>query len=153
MHIQTQHHYQASPAAVRAMLANPAFWESLADGCKGTATDNGVQVALSVPAPAQARRITGDTINADLEASWKPEGDGYAGPIILKAQGLPASFAGTTTISPDGDGSTVDYAGELSIRLPLVGPSLEKQAEPYLMRVINAQEAKGAEWLAAHPGE
>ena len=150
MHIQTQHHYQASPGAVRAMLANPAFWESLADGCKGTATDNGVQVALSVPAPAQARRITGDTIHATLDASWQPEGDGFTGPIKLHAKGLPASFVGTTAIRPDGDGSTVDYVGELAIKLPLVGPSLEKQAEPYLMRVINAQEAKGAAWLAAH---
>jgi len=152
MQINTQHHYTATPAAVHAMLADPAFWESLTDGCQGTTIDDGVQLALSVPAPHQARRVTGDTIHATLTATWQPTDDGFAGPIDLKVQGLPASFSGTSTVKPDGDGTTVDYTGELSIKLPIVGPSLEKQAEPYLMRVINAQQAKGADWLASHAG-
>jgi len=152
MHIQTKHHYDASPTAVRAMLADPAFWESLADGSQGTAIADGVQVALAVPAPSKARSITGDVIHAALEATWQPADNGYTGPISLTVKGLPASFTGTSTIKPDGDGSVVDYQGELDIKLPLVGPKLERQAEPYLMRVINAQESKGAAWLASHAG-
>jgi len=136
------------------MLADPGFWESLAGGyvqaCQATSTADGVAVALTVKAPAEAKRVTGDTIEATLAASWQADCESWAGPLTLRVKGLPASFDGSSTVSPDGDGTKVVYTGDLSIKLPLVGPSLEAKAAPFLMGVINAQEAAGARWLASH---
>lgn len=135
------------------MLANPQFWQSLAvgyvDHCAATPTADGVHVELSVKAPAEAKRIAGETLNATLEAVWKPAGDNdWRGPITIDVKGLPASFAGTSAITQDGGGTSVVYEGDLSIRLPLIGPRLEAKAAPYLMSVLDAQQAAGASWLA-----
>jgi len=153
MHINTQHHFDASPAAVRAMLMDPKFWQSLAVGhvnhCDAAQTADGVQVDLGVQAPAEAKRLTGETLNATLEAAWKPTGDNaWSGPVAIAVKGLPASFSGTSTITPDGEGTSVAYEGDLTIRLPLIGPSLEAKAAPYLLGVLDAQQAAGTLWLA-----
>jgi len=134
------------------MMTDPAFWESLTSGrvnnCRADATADGVQVALAVKAPVQARRFTGDTLDATLDASWTPTGDTWTGPMGMSVKGLPASFTGSSTISPDGDGTKVAYQGDLTIKIPLVGDKLEAKAAPFLMSVIDSQQAAGAAWLA-----
>ena len=157
MRIETRHHYDAPPGAVHAMLADPAFWASALGGqttaCQANAIAGGVRVTADLPAPAQMRRFTGDTMRITLEATWQPlaGGKGWSGPVSLQAGKLPAAFLGASAITADGSGSTVVYSGELSVRLPLVGKAIAEQAAPQLRAVIDAQQPLGARWLADHP--
>jgi len=156
MRIDTRHHYRAEPEAVHTMLTDPAFWQSLQDphvtSCEASPTADGVQVLLQVAAPAEAVRVTGPVIHATLQAGWERTKNGWAGPIGLTVKGLPASFKGTCTIEPAGAGTSVEYAGALVVRLPLVGAGIEAMAAPYLMSVIDAQQEAGDQWLTTHKG-
>lgn len=51
--------------------------------------------------------------------------------------GLPAKASLTETANENGaGGTTVDVAGELNIKIPLVGAKLEKQAAGYMERIV-----------------
>jgi len=154
MKIDNQLHFDATPAAVRAMLMDPGFWNQLAvgrvDHCDATPTADGVSVEIGVRSPSQVQVVAGDVMTATLTATWSPAGDGWAGPVTIDVKGLPAAFNGTSSLNAAGDGTTVVYQGDLTIRIPLVGASLEKKTAPYLLSVLDAQQAVGTRWLAEH---
>jgi len=154
MKIDNQLHFDATPAAVRAMLMDPGFWKQLAvgrvDHCDATPTSDGVTVDIGVRSPSQVQRLTGDVMSATLTATWAAVGDGWGGPVAIDVKGLPAAFNGTSSLTPDGSGTNVVYQGDLTIRIPLVGPSLEKKTAPFLLGVLDAQQDVGTRWLAEH---
>ncbi|MCL2783514.1 MAG: DUF2505 domain-containing protein, partial [Propionibacteriaceae bacterium] len=144
MHIDVQHHYDASPVAVHAMLADPAFWQSIltdegrVESCQVDAIPGGVSMTLGVAAPSQLSRFTGGTLNLTLQTTWQVLDDGWSGPITIDVEKVPGSFAGTSTITPDGNGTSVVYNGDFTIHIPLVGKALEQKAAPYLTSVLAA---------------
>jgi len=154
MKIDNQLKFDATPAAVRAMLMDPGFWQQLAvgrvDHCEATPTSNGVTVDIGVRSPSQVQRLTGEVMSATLTATWAPSGDSWGGPVNIDVKGLPAAFTGTSSLTPEGTGTTVVYQGDLTIRIPLVGPSLEKKTAPFLLGVLDAQQEVGTRWLAEH---
>jgi len=155
MRIDICHHYDNNPAQVHAMLADPAFWQYTLEGqtqsIEVTPTDGGVALSLGVKAPSQIRAITGETLKFSLQATWQLGADGaWKGPIMIDAGKLPGSFTGDTTIAPDGAGTSVAYGGDFTIRVPLVGKTLEQKAVPYMTSVLSSQQAKGIAWLADH---
>ena len=154
MRIDNQLHFDATPTAVRAMLMDPGFWTQLAvgrvDHCDATPTSDGVTVDIGVRSPSQVQRLTGEVMSATLTAAWPASGDGFGGPVNIDVVGLPAAFAGTSSLTPDGAGTAVVYQGDLTIRIPLVGPSLEKKTAPFLLGVLEAQQDVGTRWLAQH---
>jgi len=152
MQIDNQLHFDATPAAVRAMLMDPGFWTQLAvgrvDHCDATPTSDGVTVDIGVRSPSQVQRLTGDVMSATLTATWTAAGDGWGGPVAIDVKGMPASFSGTSSLTPDDTGTSVVYRGDLTIRIPLVGATLEKKTAPFLLGVLEAQQDVGARWLA-----
>lgn len=155
MRIDIHHHYNAAPATVRAMLADPAFWQyALADQVEQFEADpipDGLSMKLGVPAPSQLKAFTSDTLAFTLQATWQQEGtDTWTGPIVIDAGKLPGSFSGATTISPSDGGTDVAYTGDFTIRVPLIGKSIEQKALPYMTSVLDGQQAKGTAWLADH---
>lgn len=156
MHIDVQQHYDATPDAVHTMLADPAFWQSTIAGesqvrsCQVDAIADGVSMRLTVIAPSQVSRLVGGTLDMTLQATWMAQGQGWSGPVAIDVEKVPGSFSGTCAITADGDGTNVAYSGDFSIRLPLVGKTLEEKAAPYLTSVLRAQQASGTAWLATH---
>ena len=137
------------------MLADPAFWQYVLEGQTQTleigAVPDGVAMKLGVRAPSQVRAITGDTLQFGLSATWRLGDDGiWSGPIDIDGGKLPGAFAGTTTIGPDASGTQVTYAGDFTIKVPLIGKTLEQKAVPYVTGALSGQQAKGVEWLATH---
>ncbi|MCL2652556.1 MAG: DUF2505 domain-containing protein [Propionibacteriaceae bacterium] len=154
MQIDNKLHFDAAPAAVRAMLMDPGFWTQLAvgrvDHCNATPTSDGVTVDIGVRSPSQVQRLTGDVMSATLTATWASEGDGWGGPVAIDVHGMPAAFKGTSSLTPNGDGADVVYQGDLTIRIPVVGAALEKKTAPFLLGVLEAQQDVGTRWLAEH---
>ena len=139
------------------MLTDPAFWQSIltdegrVEDCHVEVIPDGVDLVVGVAAPSQVARFTGSTLNLTMRATWQQTGDGWSGPVTMDVQKVPGSFAGTSTVAPDGAGTSVVYSGDFSIHLPLVGKTLEQKAAPYLTSMLEAQQEKGAAWLADHP--
>jgi len=154
MRIDNQLHFDAAPAAVRTMLTDPGFWQQLAIGriasCDATPTSDGVSVEIAVRAPSQVQRLTGELMSAALTADWLPDGDGWAGPVSIDVKGMPASFKGSSSLTAAGTGTTAVYQGDLTIRIPIVGPTLEKKTAPFLLSVLDAQQDVGTRWLTEH---
>lgn len=156
MHIEVSQHYDAPAAAVHDMLADPAFWqlsmrgEPQVESSQADAVTGGVVLRLKVTAPSQVARLVGDTLDMTLQATWLPDGDRWSGPVSIDVSKVPGSFSGLCTIAPAGGGTNVAYSGDFSIKLPLVGKTLEQKAAPYLTAVLKAQQATGIIWLADH---
>jgi len=158
MHFRTQHTYDAPPERVFAMLTDPSFLDGML--AEAPVSDRQVSVngghtviTAGAAAPHQLARFTGDHLQVTLEVNWTsatPDGR-HTGPISVSVHKLPAKLAGTATIAPVPAGSTVTYDGEFSIGIPIVGKQLEQRAAPYLTQVLDAQQAAGQAWLAAHP--
>ncbi len=140
MQVSRRQTYEAGPDRVWAMLTDPAYRDevcaatgalsydvdSAADDAGGT-----VRVSRALPAPGHkaVRKLVGDTVTVEQTETWGPaEEDGTRrAELRLVVKGQPASMTGTSTLAPDGSGATLDVEGELRVRIPLVGGSLERE--------------------------
>ncbi|MCL1841170.1 MAG: DUF2505 domain-containing protein [Propionibacteriaceae bacterium] len=156
MHFCTHHHYDAAPAQVFAMLTDAQFLDGMFDGTdmahRVDVEGSHTVLHVDLPAPRQATRFTGDTLHVTLDIVWaaQPGPDGrYTGPITMDVAKAPVQLSGTATIAPDGQGTSVTYEGEFTVRVPMFGRQLEQQAAPYVTRVLEIQQTHGRAWLAA----
>lgn len=155
MQITCRQQYAASPAATHAMLTDPAFLSLAAErlGARDhdvAADPTATRVRASVPAPSEVRPFVGERMNVVQESTWGPAApDGTrTGSFRFTVPGAPVEVACATRLAPNGAGTLVEYDGTLTIRIPLVGPMVEKAAAPTVMESLAAQEQAGADWLA-----
>lgn len=158
--------YEATPAAVAAMMADPAFVEhkvaasrpvSSAVDVDGTAEAGfTVTTQRALPTddlPAAVQSLIGRTIELRLVERWgAPAPDGArSGTFELDVVGKPASASGNTRLTPVGDDRTeLVYEGQVEAKVPLVGRKIEEQAAQQVQRVLELERAVGTGWLAEH---
>lgn len=103
-----------------------------------------------MPTPSVVARLAGPTMAVVDEITWEPsvvEG-GRRGAAHITVEGLPAELVGAVTLLPGGSGSVLTYDGELSVKVPLLGPGLARQAAPLLLEALEIQQRVGAEYLS-----
>lgn len=164
MHISETVHYDAEPAQVLAMLADPAFHEQVAERSRplrhttSAITDADGRVTARIERthsteglglPAGIRL---DEITLVQEQVWEPlAADGSArGQVSVDVAGMPVTFRGTLTLTPDGGGSAETLEGDLVAKIPLVGGRIEKAAAPAVLAAVRTESKVGASWLAQH---
>lgn len=163
MQITQRHSYTAEPDAVVAMMADEIWLAEVARRAGAERWDVSSDAFAShvhavLPAPEQARRFTGPTLKVQLEIRWlQAQLDGSrAGRLQVQIPGMPASMGGSalmTSVSIAGQlGTLIHYEAEFTIRVPLVGRSLESAAAPYVRRVIDTQQEVGNDYLAGRLG-
>lgn len=161
MHLTAQHQFAAPPDRVYAMSIDPEF---LATACRDLAAlehsvsvepnGDGAVTRVSMEAetiPALAK-LAGATITVGQEMSWGPaaaDGSRQAR-VLIKVAGLPVLLDATARLAPTASGSVIDYAGDFTVNVPLVGGLLEKQAAPFVTETLDVQQRSGNHWLAAH---
>ncbi len=163
MKIQEEIRYDAPPADVAAMLADPAFVE---DKCRRTgAVEQTVEVdgdavgAFTVTTvrtmptddfPDVAKKFVGETVVIKQVDSWHPAGaDGSrTGDVRLKIAGAPVELNGTMTLHADGAGTRQELLGDLKASVPLLGGKLEKAAAPAIVMALRKEGEVGREYLA-----
>src|SRR4051794_36161727 len=103
--------YDASPAEVFAMLADPAFREAgcaAADVVSAEVTIDRVGDGFSLTIervdrteglPSFARKFAGDTTRSITHEEWA---DASGGTLVIEAPGKPSEVKGTITLVPDG---------------------------------------------------
>lgn len=109
-----------------------------------------VTTDLHLPAdrvPDIAKRFVGSSLTVRETQRWSvPEADGSrTGTMEFDVVGLPAGMQGSARLAPAGDGAcTVEIDGDLAAKVPLIGSRLEKAAQPYVSKVLRAEERSAA---------
>lgn len=157
MEFTRSHTYQASPAAVHAMLTDESFWTGLVARVQPIShtiavTGDTVRVDATLPAPAEVSRFVGATLRVTFVLELGPLGPDQSarGPFRVEVHGAPAELSGTGAMFAVPAGTQVDYRGEFTIRIPLLGRKLEQSAAPQVLRILDEQAAAGRDWLASH---
>lgn len=163
MKIQDEIRYEASPDAVAAMLADPAF---VADKCartgaiehtvdvdgdaSGRFTVTTVRTMPTEDFPDVAKKFVGDTIVIQEVESWEAaEADGSRrGTTALRIKGAPVVLNGVLGLRADGTGTVETVDGELKASVPLIGGKLERAAEPAVRAAKRKEHEAGREYLA-----
>lgn len=156
MQIQARNDFAADTVTVHAMLTDPAF---LAEVCAasgdldyrvdGVAAHTAVERRME--SPSAVRGLLGDSLTLLQEIRWNPPAaDGArTGRLELTVRGMPARAAAAIDLRPGGRGTLVDFTGEFTIKVPLVGRSLEGKAVPALTAGFDVQQRVGDDWIAA----
>jgi uncharacterized protein YndB with AHSA1/START domain len=157
MEIRHELHYDAPPATVYAMLADPAF---RAEVCRAmgvvdqevevTSSSTGMDVVIDMRQrtsgiPSFARKIVGDTTRVVQSERWEA---GKGADLQVEIPGKPGHIRGRITLSAVGDGTTESFLGEATIGIPLVGRRLEGLIEKLFIEGMDTEQAVGTRWLA-----
>nr|NLI49349.1 DUF2505 domain-containing protein [Propionibacterium sp.] len=162
MNLTARHEFPAGVDRVYRMCLEPEF---LSQVCRDIgALEHSVDVvpagegavtrisleAETVPALAG---LAGATLRVGQEMAWaEPAPDGSrAARLLIKVVGLPVVVDAEARLAPTASGSAIDYAGALRVDVPLLGGVLEKQAVPYVLQILDIQQASAHRWLATHP--
>ncbi|MBK8463068.1 MAG: DUF2505 domain-containing protein [Nigerium sp.] len=154
MHLTSRHELPADPDTAFAMLTDPAFLERAArsSGATGiradaSATRTAVQASVEAPAPLQA--FLGAQLSFTQVVVWgerDPDG-GRLGRVSIDVARTPASVAGTVTLVPTASGSALSWDGELTVSVPLLGATIERQAAPVIQETLDGIGREARAWL------
>ena len=149
--------YDAPPARVFEMLADPAFREAVAEAMDVISADvrlerQGEGFTLTVDQlqktddlPGFARTFAGDSTQAIQREVW-PGATG--GDLSIDAPGKPTSMAGTIRLEPAGAGTTEVVELEIKVKVPLIGGKLENLMADNIRSGMDVEQTVAAAWLA-----
>lgn len=154
--------FTVDPAAVWAVLVDPAFLAARAersgarDHQEAVTHEGGTTVVTSSRTvgtdrlPQAASRFLGSSAVVDQVERWAPAGpDGSRrAQLTLTVRSAPVELTGTVTLTPTATGSSYDLTGSLSVRVPLLGGSVEKAALPGLLDLIRSEVELARERLS-----
>lgn len=149
--------YDAPPADVFAMLADPAFREAACAAQDVISAEvhlerDGDGFTLSIDQeqrtddlPGFARTFAGDSTRAIQREEWA---DPSGGTLRIDAPGKPSEVKGTIALTADGSGTREVVELELKIKVPLIGGKLEKLLAERITAGMDAEHEVGVAWLA-----
>ncbi len=156
MKISARNEFAASPSVVREMFSDPAW---LSDVCERAGVlehtieaDADRSVVTQVHStPSAAKAVIGPRLEMVQEITWRESEDPehHASDLTITVPGKPVTVAGVITLGPGGAGTVADFAGDISVKIPLIGKKLESQAAGVVTDVIKLQQDAGDAWLAA----
>ena len=152
--------FTADPEAVWAVLVDPAFLAARAERSgalaheESTTVEGGTTVVTTSRTvgterlPQAASRFLGASAVVDQVERWAPTGaDGSRrAQLTLTIRSAPVELVATVTLTPDAVGCTHDLTGSLTVKVPLLGGSVEKAALPGLLDLIRSEVELAREW-------
>jgi hypothetical protein len=148
--------YDASPAEVFEMLADPAFRDKVGEALEVVSADINLerdgdgftltndQVQRTGGLPSFAKKIAGDTTRVIQTEEWSsPTG----GTLRIEAPGKPTSMAGTIELVPDGAGTVEVVELEIKAKVPLIGGKLESLMADQVRAGMDIEREVGQAWL------
>jgi hypothetical protein len=148
--------YDASPAEVFEMLADPAFREKVGQALDVVSDDitlerdgdgfrlTNDQVQRTGGLPAFAQKIAGETTRVIQTEEWSSP---TSGTLRIDAPGKPTTMAGTIELVPDGTGTVEVVELEIKAKVPLVGGKLEKLMAEQVRDGMDTEHEVGQGWL------
>lgn len=152
--------FTAPPGAVWAVLTDPDFLVARAERSGALAHEESVtdEAGTTVVTtsrtvgtdrlPQAASRFLGATAVVDQVERWAPAGsDGSRrGQLTLTIRSAPVELTAKTALAPTGAGTVHELTGSLSVRVPLLGGTVEKAALPGLLDLIRSEVELAREW-------
>ena len=100
--------------------------------------------------PAAAARFVKSDLRISFTEEWATNEAGATSRTSVTVDGAPVSVEATSTLAPAEAGSVRDVTGNVSVRVPLLGGRIEKEAVAHLGRVVEREQALAAQWLEEH---
>ncbi len=150
--------YDAPPETVAAMLADRTFREQVCEAMSSLRWDvsvdgegSGMKVVVdqtqkAVGIPSFAQKFVGDTIQIVQREDWSST---TAATLVIEIPGKPGHLDGTVRLAPDGAGTVETVAGELRVKVPVIGGKLEEMVAGLLRSALRTEQKVGRAWLAA----
>lgn len=155
MEIHATNDFAAPVPEVFAMLTDRVFLRSVcvaSDPLEHDVVVEGLRTVTRrvMPTPSVISRLAGPTMAVIDEIRWEVAEVEAArqGAAHITVEGLPAELRGRVTLLAGGRGSVLTYTGELTVRVPVLGPGLARQAAPLLLEALEIQQRVGDEFLA-----
>ena len=148
--------YDASPAEVFEMLADPAFREKVGEALEVVSADIHLerdgdgfmlindQVQRTGGLPSFAKKIAGETTRVIQAEEWS---SATSGTLKVDAHGTPTSMSGTIELVPDGTGTLEVIELEIKAKVPLVGRKLENLMAEKIRTGMDTEREVGQAWL------
>jgi carbon monoxide dehydrogenase subunit G len=149
--------YDAAPAQVFEMLADPAFREQVAEAMDVISAevalerhDDGFTLSIDQlqrtdDLPSFARTFAGESTQAIQRETWV---DATGGSLQIDAPGKPTHVSGTITLLPDGAGTTEVVDLEIKVKVPLIGGKLEKLMAEKVQAGMDIEHQVGVAYLS-----
>jgi carbon monoxide dehydrogenase subunit G len=149
--------YDAPPAQVYAMLADPEFRKASCEAMQVISADVQLerdgegfnlvidQLQHTKDLPAFARTFAGESTQAIQREVWLGTTTGSLG---IESPGKPASASGTIRLEPSGAGTTEVVELEIKVKVPLIGGRLEKLMAEKVAAGMDVEHSVGVAWLA-----
>lgn len=158
MEIHATNDFTASVETVFAMLTDRVFLSAVClatDPVEHAVSVEGLHTSTRrvMPTPSVVKRLAGPTMTIVDNITWDADVvEGVRrGKTLVSVEGMPAEVVGSVTLGPGGSGSVLSYTGELTVRVPVLGPGLARQAAPALLEALDVQQRVGDEWLGGRP--
>ena len=100
--------------------------------------------------PAAASRFVKGALHISFTEEWTRDEAGATSRTSVTVDGAPVSVEATSTLAPADAGCIRDVTGNVSVRVPLLGGRIEKEAVAHLGRVVEREQALAANWLEEH---
>jgi carbon monoxide dehydrogenase subunit G len=148
--------YDAPPAQVFEMLADPAFRQAACEAQEVISADVQLerdgdgftlvidQLQRTDDLPGFARTFAGASTQAIQRETWTSV-DG--GSLEIEAPGKPTKMVGTIRLEPAGAGTTEIVELEIKVKVPLIGGKLEKLMADKVQAGMDAEHQVGRVWL------
>ncbi|WP_297084413.1 DUF2505 domain-containing protein [uncultured Demequina sp.] len=162
MRIRHEHVFAATTADVSTMLADPEF-NLLRGGTSGARSaevqvegtvDEGFAVAIRqrVPTssiPAEFRSFVGSELTVRYTEVWEAaSGPERHATFAVEIVGAPGHAAGNLRLEPHDDGALFSAEGDVTVRVPLVGPMIEKAVGEAVLTGLRSELEVADAWLA-----
>jgi hypothetical protein len=153
MQIHARNDFAASTDQVFAMLTDRVFLSANAlasDPLEHQVSIDGpvTRTRRVLPSPSAVAALAGPRLAIVDQITWEPAEAGVrTGATVISVEGLPAKLLGTVRLAPGGRGSVLDYDGELTVSVPILGPRLATQAAPLLLDALALQQQVGDHYL------
>ena len=151
--------YPGTVDEVVAMYLTPAYLERrfgqfVVDG-SSTVSVEGERVSFAGTVrpeliPAAAARFVKSDLRVTFTEEWATNEAGATSRTSVTVDGAPVSVEATSTLNPSDAGSAREVSGNLSVRVPLLGGRIEKEAVAHLGRVVEREQALATQWLEEH---
>ena len=100
--------------------------------------------------PSAASRFVKSDLRISFTEEWTSNEAGASSRTSVTVDGAPVSVEATSTLTGTETGCSRAVSGNVSVRVPLLGGRIEKEAVAHLGRVVEREEALAATWLAEH---
>ncbi|MVU83686.1 DUF2505 family protein [Nocardia sp. ET3-3] len=143
-------------------LTNDEMWQSRFEGAQ-TATlelthpdgPGTIQIHMTEKAPEDqipgiVQKVLKSELMLERTDTWGPLNAGVAkGSFNGRSGGITTEMAGTLELRPTAEGSEIDVAGTVDVKVPLVGGAIEPLVENLVKKVMNSERKSVETWFAA----